>query len=621
MKCSNCGAQLPDDAKFCEQCGTAQHPAEDSAWQTAEAASQPSAGEQAPAGDAPAQEEPAVSEEPAAPEASAAVAVEEPARENQESWKAPVQEEPSVAVTPQKSKKGLIAAVAAAAVLVVAIICFVIGGRGGSDPKSILTSALENTSEVMLQEQEESKKLLDWSLFAPVSDEGSHYAMSAHLQQLPEDVDPTGILTGAGLEIDMWDHSADKNLDLNMKAVLGSISLGDLNIRAQGEALAFNIPQMVGDTYYGFDVSTLEQDYPGSYIAETLGVPLSDDFTNLTLFSTGANVAEAWESIISRNAVEQIEEIARQAEEGLEVVAGEAPQTVFVNVADITCDTYTMTIPQAQMAQLMNDVMGVIFDDPTFQNYWASYRSGYDLTAGEAGIAAMDQMENLLKNAGDMIAGDCVVTFYVADNIVYGADYAIPMTVEGTAVDASAAYRLGGGENLIDNMSFTLSETIDGQTLNVSFVTEGSHIPADGQYRSAFTMDFGFDGADASAANLMTISGEVNCDLNAAEDNMDGALVLDVMGEQVRFDFTGSLAADASAQTASIQNGVLTMDVLGDVVSLDFDYAVEPLGDYSFSALEYENIFHMTEEDFTNVMNQAMTSYMTHLMSTGILSF
>ncbi len=249
MFCPNCGAQLPDDAKFCGQCGA----------NVPDAVQPPeSPAETAPVQPAPA--EPVAAEPVTEPQPSASIP-------------GPVPEEPIL--TGRKHSAGIVIGLIAAAVAVIAaLVIFVVPMVMQSlSPKAYLSACAANTMSAYAKELDAAgKKIGIQPLYDAAKSSRMESSMSAQLQSVPGTSDDNP-LSGAGFRMNAMIDLKGREAAYETALQYGSATLGSAQVYLKDDLIALGSPEFTGGKFYGVHTETLGADILSSDWGAMADVP------------------------------------------------------------------------------------------------------------------------------------------------------------------------------------------------------------------------------------------------------------------------------------------------------------------------------------------------------------
>lgn len=525
MICKNCGNEMRDDARFCPHCG---------------ALNSPGAGGGLPEGAVP--------------------------------YSAPSYTGPEAPVPGSGKKKGLMigAAVAAAAVAVIAILIAVMSGLFSS-PRGTVEKAAVKTAAAYAQ----AEKALGLPDLSHLSKEQSY---SQNLSFVLNSVNSTLVgydmsaLSGLGLRISADLSGKDRYLGFELSAFWDDEDLINFYMTADDAELAFNSPQITGETFYGVNTETL-----GADLAQTTG----DDSMKDVSFNIFDLIDMAMESMDPETMEQAVKEANKALWERAEVKKT-GSKTLSVNGTEQKTTAYRVTFPQ----EAMEDYVDALAEMMSAMNYYDLYEEMFrsmgmpqdELEDFLSQIEDMDIYGELAEDLKDAIAelGDvelevCLYGGYVAavswDDVINGSEVEILIT-------------LGGGEEYVDDLGLEMS--VDGVKATVR--SEGDHGCKNGSFTDKTTV----------RAGAVRVTSELSYNPREKSDNFNWDISISGAGSLV---MAGTLTApDKNSLSLDLEN--ISLKVMGmEVCSLGLEYSAGPFQGNRQTGGKAEIITAMSSEE------------------------
>lgn len=471
MFCNKCGTQLSENAKFCWSCGAGITPAE-------EAVIPPQV---------PEAEAPILQEAPVEP-------VTEASGYEQPTWTPPVESE-----QPKKPRKKWIPfAIIGGTVAAIAAIVLGLFFTGFFDNDSTrLQKAMTKSAGAFA----EAIEALDLPDFQYMQDENAYSAEFAFtLNKIQDNAELNGLGISGSLDYNL----PGKQLDLILTPSYGAIDLLNAQIKLDDNMLYLGSPELTGNTFYSFNTETLLKDV-AKLDAEVAGM---EDIR--------INVFELLQILGGESADnnEDQQKLAKAGEDLKNAMQAEKVGTeeISVNGHDLKCDKYNVIFTKeairayfeialdATMRSYSSDILLKICES---LNIPEEMTAGTDLTMPAP--VANEFTEAIREALGEI--DDLEMIFYVNDG------YVVAIVYETEIEDSPIAFvvNIGGGENYVDDLSFSI--TVDGQTILLE--STGNHAGKNGKFTDETKLYL-----KAQGFSMRILSSSLSFDSKKSADNL-----------------------------------------------------------------------------------------------------
>ncbi|MFV0352098.1 MAG: zinc-ribbon domain-containing protein [Oscillospiraceae bacterium] len=658
MTCKHCGTALPDDARFCGNCGSNVSPADLAATQEQPALNtnsqevQPPATESAPApavqsaetpvaaqttantgaasawvqpdqqpaattdntGAIPAQAPIAAAQSPeAAPQVPAATPqapVDQPQAvpynaeqpQNTAPGFIPAGGQPvAAAPLPAKkpfNKKILIAIIAAIVVLAGAIFGVVMLVKGAS-PKSVVSGAWTKTQDAYSSAQANTEKALGLEGFSDwVSKDPTHQSFSFKLTGINEDMEYylDEEMVGFGFKLDTYLDKDKQQLAVEGDLNLGSYAAFSAILRADGDILALALPQF----YEGFlavNTSTLGEDLEDSFFGSSgMFGNLSAEEFSFSLF--GATSSANWYNNLMTE--ESKEKIQKEYETFLNKFVYEevGKENIKLNSGKVDVKKYTATITAAELEIFTNNVIDILKEDTVFCALLENSSSvNYYSYEDESAEEQLTELQELFSDTFSNL-DDIVVNYYIQDGYLVALNTEIVLYDDPLTIDAQFGTK--------DNIGEYFYVSLASRDTSMSFEFTGNSIDSNGLYTATGSIVV----EDSYYEESTNIGFEVEWDTKSTSDNFSATFTGTVDDEEYKI----VLAGDAEAKSKSY----LTLDLHDSSLyykdwyddeneaSFEIFYSVEPLGNYKFEEFTPQYVLEMTETELQKLVEEIM---------------
>lgn len=429
MFCGNCGAKLPDDAKFCGSCGATV--------------------ESIPVKKPVQQAAPVRPVTPAAP-------VKPPKQAPQKTTrKAPKK--------PGAMIGGIVGAVAVVA-LVVVLVLTLFGGDAAKVAKAMAKTAGAYTDAAEKLNLPEVNQLLESGEF------------SQEVSVWLEGMEYYEELEGVGARMTMDFSTKDKVIGMNLVPYFGSVDIVDVQLKLADSNLHLGSNELTGGNFYHINTETLGEDLAAMELAdesiETLG------FNVFTVMEQMKAIQEE-----NKEAVKIVSDAAKNLGKAVEVEKT-GKESMDINDNDVKCTVYHVMIPEDALGEFLGALEEAYESMDTTGAYLEILESiGIPkevLDEMEYGMDSSDEMFEALDDVLDEL-GDVELDMYISDGYVMSVVY--EGDIDGT--DLEIALDLGGGKNYVDDLSI---EIIAGEN-EIALVSNGDHGCKDGEFTDKTTLD------------------------------------------------------------------------------------------------------------------------------------
>lgn len=550
MFCRNCGAQLPDDAKFCGTCGNlvaaapVQKPTQQSSLD--------------PQG--------AVNQQRAA--AQQRVAAQQGAQAQQHVQMPPKPVKP-VTPAPKKAKKtGLVIGGIAAGVAVIALVLVLVLTLFGGDAAKVAKAAAKTVGAYS-----EAVEKLNLPDVTELVEKGEY---SQEVSVWLENMEYYEGISGFGARVTMDVNTNDKVIGMNMVPYFGSADIVDLKVKVENEQLYIGSEDLTGGKFYSVNTETFGQDLVD------MGLEAED------VEDLGFNFFTV---------IEQMKELQTENEEATKILTDAAKalakeievektgkETVDVNDNDVKCTVYHVMIPEDALSDYMGAVEDAYDEMDTVGGYLDILESmgipDYVLEDMEYEMDTTDELfdavDRLLEELGDLeldvyISGGYIMSVY------YEGEY------EGT--DMEITLDLGGGKNYVDDLSFEMVTEYGEMVL----VSNGDHSCADGEFTDKTTLDMELDGEEF---NVLT--SKMTYDPSAEDDNLSWTFST----EDVAFQMEGTLTAGKDSAYIRLDK-ISIFEYDDEVVCIGVEYKIDAYAGDNISIGSAVALPGMTEDELT----------------------
>lgn len=560
MFCPNCGAQLPDDAKFCGQCGA----------NVPDAVQPPeSPAETAPVQPAPA--EPVAAEPVTEPQPSASIP-------------GPVPEEPIL--TGRKHSAGIVIGLIAAAVAVIAaLVIFVVPMVMQSlSPKAYLSACAANTMSAYAKELDAAgKKIGIQPLYDAAKSSRMESSMSAQLQSVPGTSDDNP-LSGAGFRMNAMIDLKGREAAYETALQYGSATLGSAQVYLKDDLIALGSPEFTGGKFYGVHTETLGADILSSDWGAMADVPETLRFNYFDTLDMYMNPKD-WLSAKTYAALAK--ESAELLDDAEIEKSGESNQTV--NGETEKLKMYTVYLDGDDVAEYITDCTRLVLNDEQLP---AALEPMFLAAAAEASMTpdelfAQMKEEILFQLDADQLEASLPETLTLElgtrGKQIASAELKFRMYEDRISVGAE----LGTKDSLIDALTITIRNGDERMSLS----SRGSHMPKDGKFTDTTSLMM-------NTETLFQMN--TSLDTKAKSDNFSFLLTMPGAYDIMSLDASGSVAVDSNKLTADLSRVAMTVD--GETLAFSAEYAFGKGAGPAFSGADAQIITDMSESDLEDLM-------------------
>lgn len=560
MFCPNCGAQLPDDAKFCGQCGA----------NVPDAVQPPeSPAETAPVQPAPA--EPVAAEPVTEPQPSASIP-------------GPVPEEPIL--TGRKHSAGIVIGLIAAAVAVIAaLVIFVVPMVMQSlSPKAYLSACAANTMSAYAKELDAAgKKIGIQPLYDAAKSSRMESSMSAQLQSVPGTSDDNP-LSGAGFRMNAMIDLKGREAAYETALQYGSAALGTAQVYLKDDLIALGSPEFTGGKFYGVHTETLGADILSSDWGAMADVPETLRFNYFDTLDMYMNPKD-WLSAKTYAALAK--ESAELLDDAEIEKSGESNQTV--NGETEKLKMYTVYLDGDDVAEYITNCTRLVLNDEQLP---AALEPMFLAAAAEASMTpdelfAQMKEEILFQLDADQLEASLPETLTLElgtrGKQIASAELKFRMYEDRISVGAE----LGTKDSLIDALTITIRNGDERMSLS----SRGSHMPKDGKFTDTTSLMM-------NTETLFQMN--TSLDTKAKSDNFSFLLTMPGAYDIMSLDASGSVAVDSNKLTADLSRVAMTVD--GETLAFSAEYAFGKGAGPAFSGADAQIITDMSESDLEDLM-------------------
>lgn len=560
MFCPNCGAQLPDDAKFCGQCGA----------NVPDAVQPPeSPAETAPVQPAPA--EPVAAEPVTEPQPSASIP-------------GPVPEEPIL--TGRKHSAGIVIGLIAAAVAVIAaLVIFVVPMVMQSlSPKAYLSACAANTMSAYAKELDAAgKKIGIQPLYDAAKSSRMESSMSAQLQSVPGTSDDNP-LSGAGFRMNAMIDLKGREAAYETALQYGSATLGSAQVYLKDDLIALGSPEFTGGKFYGVHTETLGADILSSDWGAMADVPETLRFNYFDTLDMYMNPKD-WLSAKTYAALAK--ESAELLDDAEIEKSGESNQTV--NGETEKLKMYTVYLDGDDVAEYITNCTRLVLNDEQLP---AALEPMFLAAAAEASMTpdelfAQMKEEILFQLDADQLEASLPETLTLElgtrGKQIASAELKFRMYEDRISVGAE----LGTKDSLIDALTITIRNGDERMSLS----SRGSHMPKDGKFTDTTSLMM-------NTETLFQMN--TSLDTKAKSDNFSFLLTMPGAYDIMSLDASGSVAVDSNKLTADLSRVAMTVD--GETLAFSAEYAFGKGAGPAFSGADAQIITDMSESDLEDLM-------------------
>lgn len=560
MFCPNCGAQLPDDAKFCGQCGA----------NVPDAVQPPeSPAETAPVQPAPA--EPVAAEPVTEPQPSASIP-------------GPVPEEPIL--TGRKHSAGIVIGLIAAAVAVIAaLVIFVVPMVMQSlSPKAYLSACAANTMSAYAKELDAAgKKIGIQPLYDAAKSSRMESSMSAQLQSVPGTSDDNP-LSGAGFRMNAMIDLKGREAAYETALQYGSATLGSAQVYLKDDLIALGSPEFTGGKFYGVHTETLGADILSTDWGAAADIPKTFRFNYFDMLDMYMNPKD-WLSAKTYAALAK--ESAELLDDAEIEKSGESNQTV--NGETEKLKMYTVYLDGDDVAEYITDCTRLVLNDEQLP---AALEPMFLAAAAEASMTpdelfAQMKEEILFQLDADQLEASLPETLTLElgtrGKQIASAELKFRMYEDRISVGAE----LGTKDSLIDALTITIRNGDERMSLS----SRGSHMPKDGKFTDTTSLMM-------NTETLFQMN--TSLDTKAKSDNFSFLLTMPGAYDIMSLDASGSVAVDSNKLTADLSRVAMTVD--GETLAFSAEYAFGKGAGPAFSGADAQIITDMSESDLEDLM-------------------
>ncbi len=560
MFCPNCGAQLPDDAKFCGQCGA----------NVPDAVQPPeSPAETAPVQPAPA--EPVAAEPVTEPQPSASIP-------------GPVPEEPIL--TGRKHSAGIVIGLIAAAVAVIAaLVIFVVPMVMQSlSPKAYLSACAANTMSAYAKELDAAgKKIGIQPLYDAAKSSRMESSMSAQLQSVPGTSDDNP-LSGAGFRMNAMIDLKGREAAYETALQYGSATLGSAQVYLKDDLIALGSPEFTGGKFYGVHTETLGADILSSDWGAMADVPETLRFNYFDMLDMYMNPKD-WLSAKTYAALAK--ESAELLDDAEIEKSGESNQTV--NGETEKLKMYTVYLDGDDVAEYITDCTRLVLNDEqlpaALEPMFLAAAAETSMTPDE--LFAQMKEEILFQLDADQLEASLPETLTLElgtrGKQIASAELKFRMYEDRISVGAE----LGTKDSLIDALTITIRNGDERMSLS----SRGSHMPKDGKFTDTTSLMM-------NTETLFQMN--TSLDTKAKSDNFSFLLTMPGAYDIMSLDASGSVAVDSNKLTADLSRVAMTVD--GETLAFSAEYAFGKGAGPAFSGADAQIITDMSESDLEDLM-------------------
>ncbi|MBS6546394.1 MAG: zinc-ribbon domain-containing protein [Butyricicoccus pullicaecorum] len=560
MFCPNCGAQLPDDAKFCGQCGA----------NVPDAVQPPeSPAETAPVQPAPA--EPVAAEPVTEPQPSASIP-------------GPVPEEPIL--TGRKHSAGIVIGLIAAAVAVIAaLVIFVVPMVMQSlSPKAYLSACAANTMSAYAKELDAAgKKIGIQPLYDAAKSSRMESSMSAQLQSVPGTSDDNP-LSGAGFRMNAMIDLKGREAAYEASLQYGSAALGTAQVYLKDDLIALGSPEFTGGKFYGVHTETLGADILSTDWGAAADIPKTFRFNYFDMLDMYMNPKD-WLSAKTYAALAK--ESAELLDDAEIEKSGESNQTV--NGETEKLKMYTVYLDGDDVAEYITDCTRLVLNDEqlpaALEPMFLAAAAETSMTPDE--LFAQMKEEILFQLDADQLEASLPETLTLElgtrGKQIASAELKFRMYEDRISVGAE----LGTKDSLIDALTITIRNGDERMSLS----SRGSHMPKDGKFTDTTSLMM-------NTETLFQMN--TSLDTKAKSDNFSFLLTMPGAYDIMSLDASGSVAVDSNKLTADLSRVAMTVD--GETLAFSAEYAFGKGAGPAFSGADAQIITDMSESDLEDLM-------------------
>ena len=507
-KCLHCGAEMPDEERFCSECGAEFAPTEEIHEAVAENAVAIAAEDSAEV----VLETEATSEVEAAPVMETEVKLEEVLDGAEEAPK-PVDPIPEKPVKKIKIKWWHIAVPVA---LVVAIIAALLLGPFFIylAPKTVLTKALTETANDLSARAEGTPLTVMSNIF-----EGSQKnTVNVEYEIFQE------MLGDMSIEMEAQVDSSIKQGQIGIVLdVMGEEA--DMNLYMDREVAAINLDMYTGEDYYGIYYDTFGEDIRNNeFMYSIMGKE------NVEMLDEAVDTLDQLMSLETITPEQQAESLKKYGEvilaftEEKDAQVGKAE--ISVDGKNQNCKTVAFTITREEYSELMLQLVDIAETDPVMINYYQSLSMDFKCENWN------DKLDNFRETLKDYEDGEteCVFTFYLHGGKVVQVDVAYEETDAEWLVyvnfgsDASVKDIVICGEFVEDDEDHSFEITLSTKK-NDGVIVETLCVTTQEEDDDPVKVEIGYEWNRENGDFLVhfqdydeEISGELNCVLEVMEN-------------------------------------------------------------------------------------------------------
>lgn len=440
----------------------------------------------------------------------------------------------------KKRKGSTIAVMVVAAVAVIAAVALGVNALFSS-PKKVVEKAMHNS----LEELKSTSEIVGTDVWEKAEKDMAYSeTLSLGLKKLNIDgfygsgLNPS-MLEGLKAEVEANVDLPKRVMDLSMDLRYGSVDVLSMKEAAKDEMLSFSFPQILGDTAYTLNTTTMGKDFHkmNPSIPEEMGFNL---FDLAEKFSKQLELKEANKALMDAIQVEKL-----------------GKEDVEVNDTTLSCKGYQVLIPEDAMKDWIKAVEDAIdalgYDDATADMMMAMGVPEAEASAvKEQGKA---ERKAFFANCKELVkeVGDLELEVYVHGNYIVAAEWSD--TIDGTKTDVNVY--LGGGDRYVDD--FTL-EVKAGEN-KMKLISSGDHSANSGTFTDESRLVI--DGETL-------LRSEMSYDTKAKEDNLTWDLTMDVGSVNMK----GTIQAEKDTFTLDMDQ--ITFQVPGVEVVLEMELTLKP---------------------------------------------
>ena len=311
-------------------------------------------------------------------------------------------------------------------------------------PEAVLSSAWEKTAEKLDKRSEGSP--LD-----VISDAGRDWAKNGELA-----VDVAADIYGQEISAQLLVQSVQAK---QQAAASASVNFMGEEVKANfyldKNSAALSVNPYLDGTYYGVTFDSFREDLAASVLGQYLDEEEAAELEE--------SISQLRDNIRSKTDTEALlapyKKIVEAYIDSLELTTGEAEKTLSGTV--YTCDTITLTMDEASLIALMNELLDAMEQDTALEALLSD--SLCALLDVDDWSAAIGEMRNDLQDAGKELQADVELVYYLRKGFVAAVDCHLNMVVDGEEVSMQMDVNFGAKPET-DEITAAFTVTADGDT-------------------------------------------------------------------------------------------------------------------------------------------------------------